>query len=97
MYRSFLLSISLFAVSTVSSPKLPRNWNAPTALYYITNDASNAVVSLHVAEDGTLSKGTTTSTGGAGLHALNATGQVSGGDALFSQSAVNVVDNVSIL
>jgi hypothetical protein len=97
MHLSLLLSTFFFTLSVLSSPSVRRNWDHPRALYYITNDATNAVVSLHIAEDGVINEGLTTSTGGAGLHGLNATGQVSGGDALFSEGSVTVAGSVSVL
>lgn len=65
------------------------------AIYFITNDACNSVVALRVAADGTLSDGSITSTGGAGMNAIDsATGGPAAPDALFSQGAVKVAGNV---
>jgi hypothetical protein len=65
------------------------------AIYFITNDACNSVVALKVAVDGTLSDGSITSTGGAGMNGLlAATGGVAAPDALFSQGAVKVAGHV---
>jgi hypothetical protein len=68
------------------------------AIYFITNDACNSVVALKVAADGTLSDGSITGTGGAGMNAIDsATGGPAAPDALFSQGAVKVAGNVSKL
>jgi hypothetical protein len=65
------------------------------AIYFITNDACNSVVALKVAADGTLSDGSITGTGGAGMNAIDsATGGPAAPDALFSQGAVKVAGNV---
>jgi hypothetical protein len=67
------------------------------AVYFITNDACNSVVALKVNADGTLSDGSITGTGGAGMNGiLSATGGVAAPDALFSQGAVKVAGNVRI-
>ena len=92
-----LFTCLLQTLSALPNPKLPREWDQPRALYYITNDAQNAVVSLNVADDGSLSEGSMILTGGAGSHALNATGQVSGGDALYSEGSIKVVGQVRML
>jgi hypothetical protein len=66
------------------------------AIYFLTNDAQNAVVSLPIGHRGKLSKGTVTKTGGAGATAIQgATKQPSMPDALLSQSSLTVVENVS--
>jgi len=66
------------------------------AIYFITNNACNSVVALKVAADGTLSDGSITGTGGAGMNAIDsATGGPAAPDALFSQGAVKVAGNVS--
>jgi hypothetical protein len=65
------------------------------ALYFMTNLASNSIVALPVAEDGSVSAGTMTSTGGAGGNLVNAmTGAKNGPDALGSQGSVQVAGNV---
>ena len=65
------------------------------ALYFMTNLASNSIVALPVAEDGSVSAGTTTSTGGAGGNLVNAmTSAKNGPDALGSQGSVQVAGNV---
>ena len=66
------------------------------AIYFLTNDAENAVVALAIGSDGLLSKGTTTKTGGAGSNSISgATGQKAAPDALVGQSALTVVGQVS--
>lgn len=65
------------------------------AVYFITNEAENAVVALPIAADGKLSAGTVTKTGGAGSIALDgATGEPALPDALVGQSALTVAGNV---
>jgi hypothetical protein len=65
------------------------------AIYMITNDKENAVVALPIGQDGTLSKGTVTKTGGCGSVAVNAMGQPATPDALVGQSALTMAGNVS--
>ncbi|KAF1974468.1 hypothetical protein BU23DRAFT_94026 [Bimuria novae-zelandiae CBS 107.79] len=73
-------------------------WNRrPTvgkAVYFITNEAENAVVALPIGRDGKLSAGTSTKTGGSGGIQISAmTGQPALSDALVSQSSLTVVGN----
>jgi hypothetical protein len=63
------------------------------AVYFITNAASNSIVALKVAADGTLSDGTITCTGGAGMQGIE-NGAPAAPDALFSQGALKVAGNV---
>jgi hypothetical protein len=66
----------------------PANTSAsnPQAIYFMTNAAQNSIVALRVAADGTLSDGSITSTGGAGMNGINgATGGPAAPDALFSR------------
>lgn len=68
------------------------------AVYFMTNEAQNAVVALPVGMNGSLAMGTTTSTGGAGGSQVSMTdGTSNGPDALGSQASVQVADNVSPL
>ncbi|RYP08267.1 hypothetical protein DL764_002001 [Monosporascus ibericus] len=61
------------------------------AVYLLTNDAENAVVALPINADGTLSKGTSTKSGGKGATSINgATGELAATDALISQGALTV-------
>ena len=70
---------------------------AAKAIYFITNDAQNAVVALKVNADGTLSEGSTTLTGGQGASGIDgAKNTTAGPDALFSQSAVKADGNVNL-
>lgn len=70
--------------------------SAAKAIYFITNAANNAVVALKVAADGTLSDGSITPTGGAGMSGVDSTGAPAAPDYLFSQGAVKVADNVRL-
>jgi hypothetical protein len=67
------------------------------AVYFITNAANNSVVALSVAADGTLSDGSITATGGAGMSGVDSTGAPAAPDSLFSQGAVKVAGNVSVV
>jgi hypothetical protein len=68
------------------------------AIYFMTNEAENAVVALPMSLNGTLATGTTTSTGGAGGSEVSMTdGTPNGPDALGSQGSVQVADNVSYM
>ncbi|KAF2500937.1 hypothetical protein BU16DRAFT_546384 [Lophium mytilinum] len=62
------------------------------AIYFISNEPSNAVVALKINHDGTLSPGSTTLTGGAGGSGTNGN-TTAGPDALFSQGALTVSGN----
>lgn len=64
------------------------------AIYFITNAANNSIVALKVAADGTLSDGSITATGGAGMQGI-VDGAPAAPDSLFSQGAVKVAGNVS--
>ncbi|KAJ4302716.1 hypothetical protein N0V90_001606 [Kalmusia sp. IMI 367209] len=64
------------------------------AVYFITNEAENAVVALPIKNDGSLVKGNSIKTGGAGSNSIDgATGQPAKPDALVGQSALTVVGN----
>jgi hypothetical protein len=67
------------------------------AVYFLTNAANNSIVALKVAADGTLSDGSITSTGGAGMSGVDSTGAPAAPDSLFSQGALKVAGNVTIL
>jgi hypothetical protein len=86
--------LSLLA-SAFTFPVDDRPTSGPKAIYFLSNLEENSVISLSVGSDGTLSEGSTTSTGGMGARGINGmTNQPSGPDALFSQSSVSVVGNV---
>ncbi|KAK0112196.1 hypothetical protein ONS96_001448 [Cadophora gregata f. sp. sojae] len=59
-------------------------------VYFISNGVKNSIVALKVAGDGTLSQGSVTLTGGAGMSGVDDKGTVAGPDSLFSQGAVKV-------
>jgi hypothetical protein len=66
------------------------------AVYFMTNLASNSIVALPVAEDGSVSAGTMTSTGAAGGNLVDPMkGTPNGPDALASQGSVQVAGSVS--
>ncbi len=96
---SKLFPLALLATATLAAPSIRRDaWhmgNGPKAVYFMTNGANNAIVALPVAQDGTLSQGTTTMTGGQGSVAVDASGKPATGDGLSSQNSVIVKGNVS--
>lgn len=66
------------------------------AIYFLTNEATNAVVALPIGSDGMLSKGSVTKTGGAGSVSIDsATKKPALTDALNSQSSLTVVKEAS--
>jgi hypothetical protein len=65
------------------------------AIYFLTNDAKNAVVALPIGADGKLSAGKMAKTGGAGSAAVDADKKPAEPDALVGQSSLTVVGNVS--
>jgi hypothetical protein len=66
------------------------------AVYFMTNLASNSIAALPVADDGSVSAGTMTSTGAAGGNLVDPKkGTPNGPDALASQGSVQVAGNVS--
>lgn len=88
---ALLALTSAFPTQSSSRPSSPAR-----AVYFITNAQSNAVVALRVNDNGTLSDGSITSTGGTGGRGINgATNQSAGPDGTFSQGAVAVAGNVS--
>ncbi|KAI4102193.1 MAG: hypothetical protein LQ339_004717 [Xanthoria mediterranea] len=99
--RSFIYIISVLATASavVAAPQ-PLNGAkkmaaAPKAIYFMTNDAAgNSIVALKVGQDGTLSDGSRTMTGGKGASGIDGNNSMPAGpDALFSQSAVKVEGN----
>ncbi|ORY17277.1 hypothetical protein BCR34DRAFT_51332 [Clohesyomyces aquaticus] len=61
------------------------------AVYFITNDAENAVVAMPIKADGTLGDATVTKTGGAGSNSIDgATKKAAVPDALVGQSSLTV-------
>lgn len=75
----------------------PAMASATTAkvVYFITNTAKNSIVALKVSANGTLSNGSITPTGGAGLSGIDSsTGKPAAPDSLFSQGAIKVSGNV---
>lgn len=66
------------------------------AVYFITNEAENAVIALSINSDGSLGDGRSTKTGGTGASMISAaTGKLQAPDGLASQSALTLVHNVS--
>lgn len=95
-----LLSAFLWLAQETSShptcsPGMGRAAAMGKAIYLLTNDEANGVVALPIGNDGTLSKGRVTMTGGAGSVAVDADGKPATPDALISQSALTIAGNVS--
>lgn len=68
------------------------------AVYIITNQDENIVLSFAIQDDGTLKAGSSIKTGGAGGASINAaTGEPAATDPLASQSALTVAGSVRIL
>jgi hypothetical protein len=79
------------AVALPSSSKLAGG----KAIYMLSNDESNAVLALPICENGLLSAGTLTATGGKGGNGVDgSTKQPAAPDALFSQGSLTVAGNV---
>ena len=92
-----LLGISIRAVTGLPSGWGP--WGGPKpakAVYVMTNDVdSNAIIAMSVGNDGSLSGGSTTATGGKGGNLIGADGMPDFPDALSVQDSVNSAGNVS--
>ena len=98
MFLPATLVFAALAATVSCRPSHPR-WGAhpAKAVYFMTNEAQNAVVALSVAKDGSLSTWTMTATGAAGGSLVSATdGTPNGPDALGSQGSVQVTDNVRV-
>jgi hypothetical protein len=67
------------------------------AIYFMTNTANNSIIALKVATDGTVSGGSVTATGGAGMSGVDTSGAPAAPDALFSQGSVKVAGDVSAI
>jgi hypothetical protein len=81
--------------SAESGARTSSSMNAK-AIYFMTNAANNSIVALKVAADGTLSDGSITATGGAGMSGLDSSGAPAAPDSLFSQGSVKVAGNVRL-
>src|SRR5262245_52709237 len=99
--HSTVLSFLPLALAPLQALALPAGCDvnpAPSqpgkAIYLITNAKENAVVALKVGQDGLLSTGTRTATGGAGGNGVDDKGQAATPDALFSQSALTIAGSV---
>lgn len=97
---NFSIAAALLGLSATALPLDARgeSCEAPRgakAIYFLTNEDSNSVVAIPIGLNGTLSGGATIATGGKGGSTVNSTGGANGPDALSSQSALTVVDNVS--
>lgn len=107
---SSLLAVCAFACTVAALPHSKNHASAnnacasagqtgtnPKAVYFITNAAENSVVALKVAADGTLSDGSITATGGAGMSGIDgSTNLTAAPDSLFSQGAVKVAGKMLV-
>lgn len=97
------LAASCFVLATLTTAAIIPKDTTPRAIgkaiYVLDNEASNSVVALKITGDGTLSDGTTTSTGGFGCakfpEEAAADGTPHSHDSHVFQGAVNVVGNAS--
>ncbi|OBT57099.1 hypothetical protein VE04_02169 [Pseudogymnoascus sp. 24MN13] len=93
LFQKILLSAALLGLAVEGAPSTAtkQQGNGPKAIYFLTNNAQNAVVALPVGCDGTLSRGSVTGTGGKGSNSIDmGTNLPAGPDALSSQSALKV-------
>ncbi|OBT75017.1 hypothetical protein VF21_06325 [Pseudogymnoascus sp. 05NY08] len=92
LLQKILLSAALLRLAVEGAPSTAtKQGNGPKAIYFLTNNAQNAVVALPVGCDGTLSHGSVTGTGGKGSNSIDKnTNLPAGPDALSSQSALTV-------
>lgn len=96
LISKIVLSLAVLATIGTAAPHSRQNGiKVGKAIYFLTNDKENSVVALPIGQDGMISKGTVTKTGGAGSIAINgATDQPGVPDALVGQSALTVAGNV---
>jgi hypothetical protein len=92
---NLLFTLSLLCFVTAFPPGCPYPGAPAKAFYFTTNSEQNSVVALPIAQNGMLSGGKITATGGSGMVAVNGTGQPVPADGLFSQSALTVAGKVS--
>jgi hypothetical protein len=97
LFGKALLAIAVITSTASAAPHKQKSAvKVGKAVYFLTNDAENAVVALPIGKDGMLSAGTVTKTGGKGSNSISAmTMQAAVPDPLVSQSALTVVGNVS--
>ena len=100
-----LVAFASLLTCSLSAPSRPsgtggHHGGAPSAkaLYFITNDASNAVAAVPIGSNGMLSMGTVTPTGGSGEVSISsADNQPASPDGLLSQSCLTIAGNVCFL
>ncbi len=95
-FASFLTLIQTAPTQWHGTPSPGSNhFGSSKAIYFITNDAQNAVAAVPIGADGMLSGGTVTATGGSGGNSISAaTKEPAGPDALISQSSLTIAGNV---
>ena len=94
---SFFIALVALTSTASALPKshMPRGAQVGKAVYFMTNEEQNSIVALPIANDGTLSEGTVTCTGGKGDVAISGmTMEPAATDPLIGQSAVNIAGNV---
>ncbi|KAL9110012.1 MAG: hypothetical protein Q9227_005351 [Pyrenula ochraceoflavens] len=91
------LCLVLFAVSPalVSVEAHPARAQRAQAIYFMSNQATNSILSVPIAKNGTLMDGRSINTGGAGANLIDSmTGQPAAPDALASQGSVTIAGNM---
>lgn len=92
---ALLSSFAAAAPSQWHSARDRKGMSVGKAIYFLTNEAENAVVALPIGKNGMLSKGSVTMTGGAGSNSIDGmTMEVAMADPLISQSALTIAGNV---
>lgn len=95
LISKLLLPALLWSMSIEAMPLSERACSTGKAVYFITNDAKNAVAAVPIGDDGTLSGGSVTDTCGKGANSIDGmTNQPAAPDALVGQSAVSVAGQV---
>lgn len=76
--------------------RAPQGSRAQNAIYFMTNEANNAIVAIPIGNDGMLSGGSMTATGGAGSNSIDGTtNEPAIPDPLIGQAALTVAGQVS--
>jgi hypothetical protein len=90
-----VLALAVEGAPYVESRAATAKSNGPKAIYFLTNNAQNAVVTLPIECDGTLSHGSVTATGGKGANSIDMnTNLPAAPDALNSQSSLTISGQV---
>lgn len=95
LIASQILLLAAYLIPSASShPCAPQSNNA---IFFLTNDQTNAVVAIPIGDGGKLSGGTVTGTGGAGSNSIDGkTNKPAVPDPLIGQSAITIAGQVTI-